>query len=173
MCFYCKWSFVLWFRRLMSFLSVCRVLIIDLSISLSQSSSKSSCCVFSDYRYPFWSRLSTQDTFILDCSLEFCFLLIDLLIDIAYFQDARSFDSAIRSLFLSSSRVDLVVFSRSWWCDSLGDLILYSEVVFPMMMLMEFSWALYVDFYNPLLDRIIKLKMLKILLVEEYLSPLK
>jgi hypothetical protein len=155
-------------------LYVCRVLIIDLRTFLSQTSSKNSCCVSLDYRYSFWCCLSTRDTFIVDCSLEFRFSLIDVLFDIAYLQDARSFDSAIRSLFLSSSRVDLVVFSRSWWCDSLSDLILYTEIVFPMMMLMEFSfWAPYVDFYDRSLDRIIKLKMLRILPVEEYLSPLK
>ena len=113
---------------LVSYLSVCCVLIIDLRTFLSQASSKSSCCVFSNYWCNFRCFLSTSDTFIFDCSLKFCFLLIDVLINIAYLQDAWSFDSAIRSLFLLSSRVNLVVFSWLWWCDCLGNLILYLEI---------------------------------------------
>ena len=55
------------------------------------------------------------------------FLVIAMATNIAHLRNARSLDMLVRSLFLFFSRVELVVFSRTWWCDPSGNSMLYAE----------------------------------------------
>ena len=127
------WELCFVISEIIPFLTICHVFLIGLMTILSQASLKSSCCVFSDYQCLLWCWFSIRDTLILDCSLEFFVLFIDLLIDIVNLWDVQSFVIVIWLLFLLSLHFVLVVFSWSWWCDCSGNLILYSETFFLMI----------------------------------------